>query len=174
MLDHPNIRVQIGLEFFAHRRELEQTAGRVVYSGKIDEFFDYRYGELDYRSLRFETIQSEGDFQGTSIVNYSASDVTYTRIVEHKHFACQQSKRTVLTYEYPQAYRRGGEAYYPIRDWRNTKVYERYRRLAQGTDVIFGGRLGSYQYFDMHQVAGQAMATARRELGGHSATARAA
>jgi UDP-galactopyranose mutase len=145
-----------------------------VYSGKIDEFFDYRYGELDYRSLRFETVELTGDFQGASIVNYAAADVPYTRIVEHKHFALQQCERTVITYEHPQKYERGREPFYPIRDWRNTAVYERYRLLSQSTGVIFGGRLGTYQYFDMHQVVGQAMVAAKRELGGPSLALRAA
>ncbi len=175
MLDHENIRVETEVDFFDHRRELERAASRLVYSGKIDEFFDYRFGELDYRSLRFQTEQKPGDFQGASIVNYTAADVPYTRIVEHKHFALQQTDRTVVTYEFPQKYDRGREPFYPIRDWRNTNVYERYRQLSQTGQVIFGGRLGSYQYFDMHQVVGQAMATAKRELSeGRQTTARAA
>jgi UDP-galactopyranose mutase len=175
MLDHENIRVETEVDFFEHRRELEQAAPSLVYSGKIDEFFDYRFGELDYRSLRFQTEQKAGDFQGASIVNYTSADVPYTRIVEHKHFALQQSDRTVITYEFPQKYERGREPFYPIRDWRNTNVYERYRQLAQTGRAIFGGRLGSYQYFDMHQVVGQAIATAKRELGeGRQSIARAA
>ncbi|HEX6961901.1 MAG TPA: UDP-galactopyranose mutase [Lacipirellula sp.] len=174
MLDHESIEFETGVDFFEHRRELEKSASRLVYSGKIDEFFDYRYGELDYRSLRFETVELTGDFQGASIVNYTAADVPYTRIVEHKHFAMQQIDRTVITYEHPQSYERGREPFYPIRDWRNTAVYDRYRRLADATSVIFGGRLGTYQYFDMHQVVGQAMATARRELGSQELAIRAA
>jgi UDP-galactopyranose mutase len=174
MLDHDNIQVETDVDFFAHRRELTQAATQIVYTGKIDEFFGYRFGELEYRSLRFESVVAEGDFQGTSIVNYSAADVPYTRIVEHKHFAMQQSPRTVITYEHPQEYEAGREPFYPIRDWRNTHVYDRYRQLAQATGVIFGGRLGSYQYFDMHQVVGQAIATAKRELSGDLAVDRAA
>jgi UDP-galactopyranose mutase len=175
MLDHENIRVETEVDFFDHRRELERAAAQLVYSGKIDEFYDYRFGELDYRSLRFQTEQKPGDFQGASIVNYTAADVPYTRIVEHKHFALQQSDRTVVTYEFPQKYERGREPFYPIRDWRNTNVYERYRQLSQTGRVVFGGRLGSYQYFDMHQVVGQAMAAAKRELSeGRQTTARAA
>ena len=173
MLDHENIRIETEVDFFAHRRELTQSGARLVYTGKIDEFFGYRFGELEYRSLRFETVAADGDFQGASIVNYAAADVPYTRIVEHKHFAMQDSPRTVITYEHPQAYEAGREPFYPIRDWRNTHVYDRYRQLAQATGVIFGGRLGSYQYFDMHQVVGQAVATAKRELTGHVALERA-
>jgi UDP-galactopyranose mutase len=102
MLDHENIRVETEVDFFAHRRELTQSGARLVYTGKIDEFFGYRFGELEYRSLRFETVVADGDFQGASIVNYSAADVPYTRIVENKNFAMQESARTVITNEHPQ------------------------------------------------------------------------
>ncbi|MBX3427329.1 MAG: UDP-galactopyranose mutase [Pirellulales bacterium] len=175
LLDHDLIRVETGVDFFAERAELTAAAERVVYSGKIDEFFDCRYGELEYRSLRFETIETRGDFQGAAIVNYADAAVPYTRIVEHKHFAMQSCDATVLTYEYPQAYSRGGEAFYPIRDERNAALYEQYRRLAAGSNVLFGGRLGSYQYYDMHQVIAQAMAAAEKALAPGAATdARAA
>lgn len=165
LLDHANITVETGVDYFDNRDALARAARRVIYSGKIDEFFDYRYGELEYRSLRFETIETTGDFQGAAIVNYADADVPFTRIVEHKHFAMQTSDRTVLTYEYPQAYQRGGEAFYPIRDERNTRLYDRYRKLAAATNVLFGGRLGSYQYFDMHQVVAQAISAAKKAVG---------
>ena len=174
MLDHPNIRVETGVDFFAERRELEAAAPHVVYSGKIDEFFEYRYGELDYRSLRFQTTRATGDFQGAAIVNYADRNVPYTRIVEHKHFAMRESERTVVTYEYPQPYQQGREAFYPVRDWRSVQIYQRYRRLADQGSVMIGGRLGSYQYFDMHQVIGQAMVAAERVLGQSRQLARAA
>jgi UDP-galactopyranose mutase len=165
MLDHANIRVETKVDFFAHREELEQSAGSLIYSGKIDEFFDYSFGQLDYRSLRFDVVRTSGDFQGTSVVNYADVAVPYTRIVEHKHFAQQQTPHTVLTYEYPQAYEHGSEAFYPIRDDKNLERYDQYRKLARASQVMFGGRLGSYQYFDMHQVIGQALALADRVLG---------
>ncbi|MAT69188.1 MAG: UDP-galactopyranose mutase [Planctomycetaceae bacterium] len=164
LLDHDKIRVETGVDFFDERQSLATAGGQLVYSGKIDEFFDYRYGELEYRSLRFETVERPGDFQGAAIVNYGDGAVPYTRIVEHKHFALQKCDRTVLTYEYPQAYERGGEAFYPIRDERNAKLYDRYRKLAASTNVLFGGRLGSYQYYDMHQVIAQAMTAAEKAL----------
>jgi UDP-galactopyranose mutase len=164
MLDHPNIEVETGVDFFANRRELEATARRVVYSGKIDEFFDYRFGELDYRSLRFRTTRLSGDFQGAAIVNYAERNVPYTRVVEHKHFAMRESERTVVTFEYPQPYEAGREPFYPVRDWRSTQTYQRYRKLADEGSAIIGGRLGSYQYFDMHQVVGQAMVAVERDL----------
>ena len=165
MLDHPNIRVETGVDFAAHRREFERGRAQLVYTGKIDEYFDYRHGELEYRSLRFETKRLRGDFQGASIVNYGAADVPYTRIVEHKHFAFQKSDKTIITYEYPQPYTAGSEAFYPIRDSPNTQHLLRYQRLAKNSRTIIGGRLGSYQYFDMHQVVGQALAAARRAFG---------
>lgn len=174
MVDHANIRVETNVDFFADRKELAALAPKLVYSGKIDEFFDYRFGELEYRSLRFQTTRMTGDFQGASIVNYADRNVPYTRVVEHKHFAMQESERSVVTYEFPQAYQQGREAFYPVRDWRSQQIYLRYRRLADEGSAIIGGRLGSYQYFDMHQVVGQAMITAQRELGLSQSAARAA
>jgi len=164
MLDHPNIRIETDVNFFEHRHDLLSKAGQVVYSGKIDEYFDYRFGELEYRSLRFETERLHGDYQGTSIVNYSSVEVPYTRIIEHKHFALQQSGVTIITREYPQTYASGREAFYPIRDERNNEIYDQYRRLASQSGVVFGGRLGSYQYYDMHQVIAQALSVASQQL----------
>jgi UDP-galactopyranose mutase len=163
MLDHENIRVETDVNFFANRHELEQQAGRLVYTGPVDEFFDYRFGRLEYRSLRFETQIRGGDFQGNAIVNYTAAEVPYTRITEHKHFEMLESDRTVITYEFPDRYTEGKTPYYPIRDQRNTAVYERYRQLAEAQGTLFGGRLATYQYLDMHQVVGQALAAAEKE-----------
>lgn len=164
MLDHPNIRVETNVDFFAERRELESLAPRLVYSGKIDEFFDYRFGELDYRSLRFRTTRMTGDFQGAATVNYADRGVPYTRIIEHKHFSMRETERSVVTYEYPQAYQQGREAFYPVRDWRNLQLYQRYRRLADTGTALVGGRLGSYQYLDMDEVIRQALLAAQREM----------
>jgi UDP-galactopyranose mutase len=166
LLDHPGIRVEPGVDFLTHRRELLSSGDRLVYSGQIDEFFDYRFGPLAYRSLRFDIERRTGDFQGAAIVNYCDASVPHTRIIEHKHFAAQTCGQTVLTYEYPQSWSPGGEAYYPIRDARNGALYDRYARLAarQSPQVLFGGRLGSYQYYDMHQVIGEALTAADREL----------
>ena len=141
-----------------------QQARKTVYTGKIDEYFDYRFGPLAYRSLRFEDRVLDGDFQGISVVNYTAPEVPYTRIIEHKHFALSTSSRTVITYEYPQAYDETKIPYYPIRDEHNAAIYEKYRALADGEKVVFGGRLGTYMYYDMHQVVAQAMNIADNEL----------
>src|SRR5262245_9670256 len=124
LLDHPNIHCVLGVDYFEHRDQLEQDAEKTVYSGKIDEFFEYRFGPLAYRSLRFEQQVREGDFQGCSVVNYTAADVPYTRILEHKHFAMQTALQTVITYEYPDQYEPHKTPYYPIRDEHNSRVYE--------------------------------------------------
>lgn len=165
MLDHERIEVTLGVDFFEHARELDASAERVVYTGKIDEYFDYRFGELEYRSLRFENEVLEGDFQGTAVVNYSERDVPYTRITEHKHFEFQTCAQTVITREYPAACDRQAVPYYPIRDEANTALYERYRAEAQQAGLLLGGRLATYQYYDMHQVVAQALALADKELG---------
>lgn len=166
MLDHELIRVETGVDFFAERRQLERCGGRLVYTGCIDEFFDHRFGRLDYRSLRFEEEIVTGDFQGAAIVNYTEQSVPFTRIVEHKHFEGRAAlPESVITREYPAEYAAGATPFYPVRDEVNVARYERYRRLADEANVRFGGRLGSYQYFDMHQVVAQAMAAVADELG---------
>src|SRR5262249_26598610 len=149
---------------FAEERWLRRKAGKLVFSGKIDEFYDYRFGRLEYRSLRFEEETIAGNFQGTAIVNYTERSVPFTRITEHKHFANPQAETSVITREYPAAYDETQIPFYPIRDAGNSARYERYKALGDASDVIFGGRLGSYCYYDMDQVIAQALATARREL----------
>ncbi|MEX2113048.1 MAG: UDP-galactopyranose mutase [Pirellulales bacterium] len=171
MLDHPRIDVRLNVDYFADRARLERLAMRTVYTGKIDELFDYRFGELEYRSLRFENeVLDQQDYQGAAIVNYTEQAVPHTRITEHKHFECgpagvdsHPSRQTVITREYPAPYHRGETPYYPIRDAANSALYERYRQAADQSSVLLGGRLGTYQYYDMHQVVAQAMAMAQRE-----------
>jgi UDP-galactopyranose mutase len=165
MLDHPNISMETGVDYFAEAVRLRGLGETLVYTGKIDQFFDYRYGQLDYRSLRFESEILDHDFQGAAVVNYTDAAVPFTRIVEHKHFDPQPGSRTVITREFPQAYDAGQTPYYPIRDARNMAIYERYRAAATESGVLFGGRLGTYQYYDMHQVVAQAMTLAARDLG---------
>jgi UDP-galactopyranose mutase len=164
MLDHENVEFETGVDFFENRCWLNRKAATLVYTGKIDEFFDYRFGQLEYRSLRFENQVLDGDFQGSSIVNYSDAAVPYTRITEHKHFEMQESSRTVISKEYPETYDETKIPYYPIRDERNTAIYQRYQELTAGEPILFGGRLGTYQYYDMHQVVAQAMTMADRQL----------
>jgi UDP-galactopyranose mutase len=160
MLDHDLIQIETGVDFCVDRRRLEPLATQVVFTGCIDEFFGHRFGRLEYRSLRFEDEIVTGDFQGRAIVNYPEQAVPFTRICEHKHFAGQgRLPESVITREYPADYAATMTPYYPVRDARNAVLYDKYRALATASNVIFGGRLGTFQYFDMHQVIAQAMST---------------
>ncbi len=136
------------------------TFGTVLYTGMIDEYFDYRLGELQYRSLRFEEELLAGcdNYQGNAVVNYTERTVPYTRIIEHKHFEFGNQPDTVITREYPAAWKKGDEPYYPINDERNSDLYRRYEELAKAEpNVIFGGRLGMYRYYDMDKVIAEAL-----------------
>ena len=139
------------------------VAGKIIYSGAIDQFFDYSLGRLEYRSLQFEEeVIEEPDFQGQAVVNYCDTETPYTRIIEHKHFAGQQSRKTVITREYPEDWRPGKEPYYPINDERNMELYRKYLELAKDyPNIIFGGRLGEYRYYDMDDVIAAALEMAR-------------
>jgi UDP-galactopyranose mutase len=161
MLDHPNIDVETGMEF-AEARE-KYPFDRVVYTGPVDEFFDYRFGKLPYRSLAFQHVTEDREWaQPVAVVNYPDEAVPHTRITEYKHLTGQQSPRTSLTYEYPQA---EGDPYYPIPRPENQALYKQYEALARArNDVLFVGRLATYRYYNMDQVVGQALATYRRHL----------
>lgn len=140
---------------------------RVLYTGMIDEYFDYQLGELQYRSLRFEeeTIRGCVNYQGNAVVNYTEREIPYTRIIEHKHFEFGTQPDTVITREYPAAWERGDEPYYPINDSSNSGLYRQYAKLAgKESNVIFGGRLGMYQYYDMDKVIAEALKLAEQEL----------
>jgi len=134
-------------------------ADKVVYTGMIDEFFDYRLGELEYRSLRFETEKlDEENYQGVAVVNYTSHEVEFTRIIEHKHFEFGKQPTTIITREYPKAWEKGDEPYYPVNNDINNKLYAEYKQLADATDnVFFGGRLGQYKYYDMDKVIAAAL-----------------
>lgn len=169
MLD--GIEVRLGTDFFEHREELAAQAEKIVFTGMIDEYFDYCYGELEYRSLRFETEEMDCEnYQGNAVVNYTEYEVPYTRIIEHKHFefGCQSGEmnpKTVITWEYPSTWKRGDEPYYPMNDDKNNTLYAKYCELAEKEEnVIFGGRLGMYKYFDMHHVVAEALTCVRKEL----------
>lgn len=154
------VEVCLGVDYCMRRAELNQLAEQVIYTGEIDRYFDYCYGELNYRSLRFEHELFEGleNYQGNAVVNYTSSDVPYTRIIEHKHFEFGKQPDTVITREYSQEWNKGDEPYYPVNDDRNVKLYQQYRELVeQETNVIFGGRLAEYKYYDMHQVIENAL-----------------
>lgn len=129
-------------------------AETIVYTGPIDQFFDYSLGRLEYRSLRFEEeVIEQENFQGQAVVNYCDEETPYTRIIEHKHFVDKYSPKTIITREYPEDWRLGKEPYYPVNDDRNMELYKKYLELSQEyPNVIFGGRLGTYQYYNMDQV----------------------
>ena len=149
-------------------RKQPDTFERVLYTGMIDEYFDYRLGELQYRTLRFEEEILEGcaNYQGNAVVNYTEREVPYTRIIEHKHFEFGAQPDTVITREYPAAWKRGDEPYYPVNDERNTRLFARYQELAkEEKNVVFGGRLGQYRYYDMDKVIEAALALAEKEGG---------
>ncbi len=158
------IDVKLDTDFFADRAHWESMADRIVFTGKIDEFYGYRFGKLQYRTVRFETeTLDEANRQGNAVVNYTSSDVPYTRIIEHKHFetfgaAVYDNPKTVISREYSTEWRDGMEPFYPVNDARNQAVYEQYRALAtQEPNVIFGGRLAEYKYYDMAPIIAQVL-----------------
>ena len=161
MLDHPNIDVELGLDFAAARQRF--AFDRLVYTGPIDEYFGYRFGKLPYRSLEFDHVTEDREWaQPVAVVNYPDAAVPYTRITEYKHLTGQTAPRTSLTYEFPCD---GGDPYYPIPCAENFALYKRYEVLADATrDVLFVGRLATYRYYNMDQVVGQALATYRRHI----------
>jgi len=161
------IEVRTGVNFLDCREEYELLADRIVYTGPIDAYFGYRLGRLQYRSLRFETeVLAEPNFQGVAVVNYTDRETPYTRIIEHKHFAFGRQDKTVITREYPSEWEEGLEPYYPINDEQNSALYASYAELAKGEkNVLFGGRLGLYRYFDMDKVIEAALSLAKTELG---------
>lgn len=158
------IPVELGKNYLTNRDSYDKMAKRVVYTGAIDEFFEYEYGELEWRSLRFEHNERKNlDFQGVAAVNYTDIEVPYTRIIEHKHFNNMGQKDTVVTKEYPQTWTRGKEKFYPINDKKNQDKFYRYKSLIKDK-YIFGGRLSEYKYYDMHQVIASSMSVAKKEL----------
>ncbi len=146
--------VRLGVDFLEERSELSSLANKMVYTGMIDEYYDYCFGPLEYRGLRFESEElSIDNFQGNAVVNYTDRETPYTRIIEHKHFEFGTQKTTVITREYPYEWKLGREPYYPINDERNNALYKRYQELAaQEESIIFGGRLGNYNYYDMQDI----------------------
>ena len=160
--------VSLSSDFFKDREKYMQEAARIVFTGMIDEYYDYCYGPLEYRSLRFEErILDTDNFQGNAVVNYTEYEIPYTRIIEHKHFEFGTQDKTVITYEYPAQWKKGDEPYYPMNDDKNNELFEKYKALADKEEnVIFGGRLGEYKYYDMHQVVAAALDAAQHELEG--------
>lgn len=155
------IEVRTSTNYFEQRQELDRMAGKILYTGCIDEYFDYCFGRLEYRSLRFEHKRPDDtdNYQGNAVVNYCEREVPYTRLIEHKHFEYGTQPFTVITYEYPDSFEPGKEPYYPINDERNMRIFGQYQALArQQSRVLFGGRLAQYTYADMDDTVAAALA----------------
>lgn len=166
------VEVRLNCDYFVHRAELNAQARKVVYTGPIDAYFDYRLGTLEYRSVRFETeLLDIPNFQGNAAVNYTDRETPYTRIIEHKWFEFGKDAngndlpKTVISREYSSEWKKGDEPYYPVNDEKNGALYAEYKRLAEAEEkVIFGGRLGEYKYYDMDQTVAAALKLCEREL----------
>ena len=160
------IEVRTGVDYLKERAAYQAMARKVVYTGSIDEYFDYKLGQLEYRGLHFETERlEEENHQGVAVVNYTEREVPYTRIIEHKHFEFGTQPVTYITREYPADWHRGEEAYYPVNNERNQKLYQQYAALAKNEpNTIFGGRLAEYKYYDMDDVIKSALERAGMEL----------
>ena len=153
------IEVKIGYNYFEHKKFSDQIADKIVYTGRIDEYFDYRFGKLEYRSLHFENkLLNIANYQGNAVVNYTEREIPYTRIIEHKHFEFGTQEKTYITWEYPHEYSKDNEPYYPINDDRNQNILKQYQDMASiHSHIIFGGRLAEYKYYDMHQIIEEAL-----------------
>ena len=164
MLD--GIEVRLNTDYLSNKAELDALAEKVVYTGPIDAYFDYKLGTLEYRSVRFETeVLDMPNFQGNAAVNYTDRETPWTRIIEHKWFEFGTQPKTVISREYSSEWQKGDEPYYPVNDERNGGLYQQYRQLAEGEkNVIFGGRLGEYKYYDMDAVIASALALSQAEL----------
>ncbi|EOU1683697.1 MULTISPECIES: UDP-galactopyranose mutase [Clostridium] len=160
------IDVKLSVDFFKEREELEKLADKIVFTGMIDEFYNYKFGTLEYRSLKFHNeILNEKNYQGNAVINYTEYDIPYTRIIEHKHFEYGNQDKTIITKEYPATWNRGDEPYYPINNEKNNNIYLKYKELADKEEnIIFGGRLAEYKYYDMHNVIESALICAKNEL----------
>lgn len=159
--------VKTNTDYFDFVKQNPDVASKTVYTGMIDEFFGFKYGKLQYRTVRFDThVLDTSNYQGVAVMNYTDRQTPYTRIIEHKHFEFGTQSKTVISYEYPTEWKEGMEPYYPVNDEQNSALYERYLQLSQTrSDVIFGGRLGQYKYYDMDKVIRSALDIAKEELG---------
>lgn len=159
-----NVDVKLGIDYLSDKKNFNSYTDKIIYSGTIDSYFEYCFGELEYRSLRFETETiPEQNYQGNAVVNYTDASTPYTRIIEHKHFEPENeiglnSDKTIITKEYPADWKIGEEPYYPLNNDRNSRLYAKYKILAQNEpNVVFGGRLGMYKYFDMDDTIAEAL-----------------
>ncbi|MCF2680737.1 UDP-galactopyranose mutase [Faecalicatena contorta] len=158
--------ILLNTDYLEEKDKFDQMAEKVVYTGPIDAYFAYKYGELEYRAVRFETeVLGTENYQGNAVVNYTEYEVPYTRIIEHKHFEYGTQAKTVISREYPVTWHKGEEPYYPVNNEKNNLLYQKYEEDALNEKkVIFGGRLGRYKYYDMHYVVAEALQCAKNEL----------
>jgi len=161
-----DVEVRLGVDYLENKAELDKLADKVVYTGPVDAYFDYQLGALQYRSVRFETeVLDTDNYQGNAVVNYTDSETPYTRIIEHKHFEFGTQEKTVISREYSAEWNVGDEPYYPVNDDKNSALYAQYKELADKEEnVIFGGRLGEYKYYDMDKVIEAAFDVCEKEL----------
>ncbi|ANK62549.1 UDP-galactopyranose mutase [Loigolactobacillus backii] len=168
MLADDKITVETGVDFFANKAQYLKDSPKVIFTGMIDQYFDYQLGTLEYRSLHFETEElDQPNYQGNAVVNYTDAETPYTRIIEHKHFefARGNKKKTIITKEFPKTWQKGDEPYYPVNNKENNGLFAQYKELAATQpNVVFGGRLGQYKYYDMHQVIQTALTTVKKEF----------
>jgi UDP-galactopyranose mutase len=160
------IETQLNTDYFDFIKQNPDIAEKTVFTGSIDEFFDYKFGHLQYRTVNFETeILNIENYQGNAVVNYTERDIPYTRIIEHKHFEFGTQPKTVISKEYSMEWKPGIEPYYPVNDEANTSLYEKYKELAENNkNIIFGGRLGNYKYYDMDKVIEVALEAVSKEF----------
>jgi len=159
------VEVKLNVNYFKDKSKLDLVSNKIIFTGKIDEYFNYKFGELEYRGLNFEhEILNIDNFQGVAGMNYTSEKIPFTRIVEHKHFEFGKQKHTIITKEYPKKASKNDIPYYPINDKANNKRYSKYKKLAEKTNIIFGGRLAEYKYYDMHQVIGSALSKIKKEV----------
>ncbi len=161
-----DIDLNLNCDFFDNREKFENIANKIIYTGPIDAFYNYKYGNLEYRSLRFETeLLDKENYQGNAVVNYTEFKIPYTRIIEHKHFENTSFEKTVITREYPDSWDINKEPYYPINNEKNNELYEKYLKLSkEDNTVVFGGRLGQYKYYDMDKIIAEALELVKKEL----------
>lgn len=168
LLQNKLIDVETGADFFSNRDKYLKSGDKVIFTGMIDQFFDYQFGALEYRSLRFETqVLDQANYQGNAVVNYTDAQTPYTRIIEHKFFdPGTETNKTVITHEYPQTWHRGDEPYYPINNQASKELYAKYLKLARSDfpQVLFGGRLGQYRYYNMDQTIMAALQAVKKEF----------
>lgn len=153
------VNIKYNTDYFENRAQWDAVADNIIYTGPIDKFFDYAFGDLEYKSIRWENeLMNKDNYQGCAVMNYTDVEVPYTRVIEHKYFDDQNQKVTYVSKEFPQEYKRGVEPFYPVNDETNTAIYKKYKEMADAlSNVHFGGRLATYKYYDMHQVIASAL-----------------